>query len=670
MGVVARRLPIRRQAPWWGLLVLCGLLAAPAGADWRPGLQAAEAGLRSPLGALRVRLPPGLPGEVRQRLLLELDGLDVTALLAVEGDTLVFTPAQPLAWGEHELRLVEETTEGELLERGAWRFEVRRSRQLREAQARLDAELLLSARLAQASPEGAPDPFQAQGSARLAGMAADGDWRAGGSADLYLVGDTRQAPTGRSLDLGEYQVDVSRGVGRLRLGHQDVGADNLVLREFDRRGVSAALEAPSGLARVTGFAQRSESVIGIEDPSGLGDADNRTGGALLTLYPFAGAPERLFLSATLLSGRGSESGYADVGDTVTGETAAWSAVADARLLDRRLRLRGEYAATRADFDLADPASGRETDQAYALLADFTPAGAPLVAGEPLNWGLGLEQRRVGTFFRSLGNAGLPTDKFLRRAFARLDWGGLSLNASFGAERDNVGDLAFLPVTGTERGLLAATWSPAWEGGGLFAQPGFSASLVRTRQKTRRLPSEYGGQVADTLASELQLGAAFYPGSWDWSVGYILSWFDDRTGQFSDTRNGLTTLELNLPLGEWLHLSPVLQWNRLDERDTGTRSDGLLLELGAGFTLLPERLDGSLNVSLNRERASDDTVDTRELVLDASLNWTLRPARSRRPGLVLFLSGNFQDLADPVSDWSWRDYQLFAGVRSTLPLAYD
>ena len=662
-----------------GLLVLffLGSLQTPAwarGDDWRPQLLAAEAGLRSPQGTLRIHIPPAVPEETRQRLLMELDGIDVTAMARAERDTLAFSPPRPLSWGAHVLRLLEVTADGDILERGAWTFEVRKTRRFREAESRLDADLLLSRRVAQKNLAYPPDPYQGQGSLQANGTVAEGDWRLEGGGDLYLVSEKTQAPNGKPFDLGEYLLSLAGDGAQLNLGHHDIGADNLILREFNRRGVSGKLAAAGGQAKLTAFAMRTESTIGAEDFLGIGKADALTSGATVTFSPFAGEADRLRLSAAYLTGKGRQAGFSEYGDDALEETSAWNAVLDARLLDRQLRLRGEYAASRANLDLTDPAAGAEDDYGYTLLADFTPAEARVVGGEPLAWNLGLEQRRVGTFFRSLGNTGLPSDKFLRRAFARLDWAGLSINASLGAENDNVNGIDFLPTTGTDQAMLSASYAPPYRaeaagGPGLFGQPSFNAAISRTRQKTTRTPAGFSGTPADALATDLQLSAAFYPGAWSWSIGHILSLFEDRTDTFSDTQNNLTTLDLNIPLGERLSLTPTLQWNTLRDRDLGIRTNGLLVEVGAMYSLIADKLGGSINLSLNRESASDDSVDTRTSTLDASLNWALRPARMNRPGLLLFLSGNYQALADRPMAVDARYYQAFIGVRSTLPLAY-
>ena len=75
------------------------------------------AGSDAQTAPLRIHVA-GIPQDVPQRLAVELDDIDVTALAALDGSDIVITPAQPIAFGKHTLRLVEYTPDGGIAERG------------------------------------------------------------------------------------------------------------------------------------------------------------------------------------------------------------------------------------------------------------------------------------------------------------------------------------------------------------------------------------------------------------------------------------------------------------------------------------------------------------------------------------------------------------------------
>ena len=142
----------------WGacLLSLSAITTAWAAApsDWKPELLPAAGSMRAPSEPIRIAVP-ALSTDKLEPLALELNGLDVTLLVAREPGRLVFTPPQPLAWGRHQLRLVERATNGEILERGRWIVEIRKSSAFREAQLQSNIDLNVTQRTSQRWPDAA-----------------------------------------------------------------------------------------------------------------------------------------------------------------------------------------------------------------------------------------------------------------------------------------------------------------------------------------------------------------------------------------------------------------------------------------------------------------------------------------------------------------------------------
>ena len=59
--------------------------------------------------------------------------MDVTATVVRQGNQIVFTPPQPLSFGDHLLRLVEHGADGSITERGLWKISVPKTAAFREA---------------------------------------------------------------------------------------------------------------------------------------------------------------------------------------------------------------------------------------------------------------------------------------------------------------------------------------------------------------------------------------------------------------------------------------------------------------------------------------------------------------------------------------------------------
>ncbi|OQX31530.1 MAG: hypothetical protein B0D96_11860 [Candidatus Sedimenticola endophacoides] len=158
-------------------LPVSGVLAA---VQWQPRLMPPESGsYHGPLETIRLHIPPEVPIEVLQQLGLEVDNIDVTALVSRDGDYAVYTPQQPLEWGMHRLLLVEYTQDGGILERGSWDLEVRKSESFREAELNISASLEASRRIGEGDLDAPPARTQGSGSMTLQGRLADGSWQAG-----------------------------------------------------------------------------------------------------------------------------------------------------------------------------------------------------------------------------------------------------------------------------------------------------------------------------------------------------------------------------------------------------------------------------------------------------------------------------------------------------------
>ncbi len=612
-------------------------------------------GVRGPWDPLRIAAG-SLAGAGSERRAVELDDVDVTALLAVEGEVLVLRPVEPLAWGEHRLRLVEYTDEGEIIERGFWTFEVRHSAALREADGTVAAAWSASRRLADDGLSGAPGAFQSEGVAQVRGQLADGGWRVDGEADLLYNPRRELRPEGMApLDAGAFRLRARRGGWEALAGQQMPLAESLIARDFLRRGASVAyLHGRSGLS-LQGFASQAQETVGFNKGLGLDEAGNRLQGLVLSLRPSRqslGSGD-LAVSAAWFTGRDpGQVGVGVGGDTATAaDNTAYSVVVDGRWLDRRLRLRGEAARTRYDYDGAGEAPAVR-DDALALLAvyDYPAVRAGLPA-----WQVGVERRRLGTYFRSIADPGGVADRDAWRGFLALQWDGIELEASLGRERDNVNELIGLPRIATRQAALALAWSlPVGEESPW--QPGLEVAFSDLRQRVARAGGglEQGGlrdtrtwQLGANLAAErTTLGLSFGHGR-DEDLLY---------GGGSDS----ATREFNMEtwVGEDLFLAVAAQQERYRGLAGGGRSLSETWTLDGDYRLTP-RLALRASLAGSRERDDEGTQASRRRSLVLSLRWQMWRAGVRRPASYWTLEGS----RDRLRDAAWPEgnadfYQLF------------
>lgn len=389
---------------------------------------------------------------------------------------------------------------------------------------------------------------------------------------------------------------------------------------------------------------------------------------------------------TYLSGEGPDqtglTGTGIAGDTTVTRGEAWSVAADGNLLEDRLRLRGELARTRFDFD----GEGRDVDldgrvdydapaqegRAHAALASFTPWHDLTVKGQPLVWSLGVENRRVGTFFRSPADPGGIADRDMWRGFSSLNWYGLDVQLVLARETDNVDDEPLLPRTRTDQTYLSVSYTPVlsldddahgtapampW-----YGQPFFNASLLEMSQDvTKAVAGLSSGALRDNRV--ITLGATFSYPAWSWTISHSRVEVGERTDFAPDTLSRMTQLNASFRMGGRLSLSPSVQYNEIEERDPPPGFDArdfktttAGLNLGYQFS---DRLTTQLSYNYNHEKASDDSQHLTTKDILANLSWTVRRPRGLRPGLTLAVEGSYHDQEDRVMVLNTLDeYQVF------------
>jgi hypothetical protein len=657
--------------------------------DWRPELVAPKGNFYGPNDPVRLRMPK-LPVEVLQRLALELDDLDVTGMVARENDFAIFTPPQPLAYGEHQLRLVEYAANGDIIERGVWTLAVRKSATFREAQLQAVGTLNAVSRISEDDlPEPKPERNQLNGAAQIQGALADGNWRAAGQMDLIYASEYRLLPRGDEgdhLDMGSFLLAYEHGPVVARAGHHSVGPDSLIMSGFTRRGVSVGLQSADSGASATAFSLRTQDIIGFQHGFGVGDSENRTDGVVITGRPIPGKRDALTLSATYLQGEGPSQtgavGTGIAGDTTAIEGRAAGLIADANVLDKRLRLRGEYATSRFDFDgkgrdtdldgVIDSDQDPERDRAYAALVTWVPWHDKLVNNQPLIWHMGVENKRLGTFFRSPANPIGLSDRQLLRGFTGVNWSGLDVQLSLGRETDNVNDLSLLPRTATAQNVLSFTYTPQinlqpLQDGSLpplpwYGQPMLNATYIGVKQEV----DEAGAGLAKGKLNDLStlaLTASFTYATWSWSLGHTLATNENFIDTAADTDTAATQLNASFRVGERFTLTPMLQYSKTEETDppaglTAKDTTTTTVGLSASYAF-SERVIASLGYNVNRQDASDDSFDTTTKDVIGSLAWTVVPPQGARPGFALSLDGQYHDVDDRVfAANTVNNYQVF------------
>ena len=648
----------------WGL----NLQSAWADQVWKPVLEPPthQGSYRDPAGNFRFPIPATLSVEYLRQITLELDDVDVTALIRRDGDYAIFTPAQPLSYGTHHMRIVHYASDGNIEELANWEFEVRQSRYYRQSQLEGLANVNLNHLLEQKNLVPKPKQNSADGTAGVSGAVSDKDWQVNGRADFMGNSNYEALNLPRGFDVTNFLFSGQRDNFSANVGHHSIVSNSLVLDTLTNRGMSATLSNTRQTYAGTVFAMRATPVTGFEHGLGVSDADNRIDGAIVSAFPFADHPEQQYLSLVYVKGSSDSgvNGAGVVGDNTMREGNAWELVSESKFKQQQIRLRLEYAkAALSTTDGVTTLSIPELDDnAYAALAEYQPT-VTATSSVPTQWKLGLLHQFVGRDFSSIANAALPRDKLLWRLFSEISRGGFFATAGLSTESDNVRDEADMPRIRTNRFDITTQYAPQLEFGtdgqpvyGLLGQQSYLVSLVNGKSKNISTPSASLIPSTDLDTFTVNLTASFTYPSWNWSILQSIGKLHDNENVQPDSETSTTSLSGYWQLGTTFTLTPRWQVDKNKLSDYENKTDLRSLDLAMLFW----NGDLSLQFGYTRSslRSSDGLLDTVSNIYRPAVEWRLLTGARNKPSTSLRLSGVFTGLKDKVTDSNNIDtYQI-------------
>ena len=652
-------------------------LASPQPAQWSATLEASDTqGFYRPDDALALSISDSVAPQWRSLIRLELDSIDVTEMVAWEPWGLRYRPVRTLSAGEHELRLMYYGDDGSVEELGYWTFEVRQSATFKSISVEGNSELTINQRLAEHNMSG-PDDYNADGFSQWFAELQSDQVRIEGTGELAYANRPEQGITGRRLDMPQFSLLAETERTRIGAGDQTMGRESLVMDGYQQRGLHGELALETFDSTFQLFGMSGNRQLTIDDGLGLSDPDNRIVGGRWESRWQPGEDSEIQLSSTYLTGGISEpdaSSWSSTPATRVKDGHAWNAVIDGFFLERRLRVRGEHATSRYDFDGRDFGFDAVTDSAWSALVELDPN--PTDWETPLDWRIGAEAQKVGTFYRSLAHSNLPSDLYLRRIYASANRDKWYWDASYALEEDNLDDFAAYATTETSRWNMQLGYDDydTPDPGSLLdllGQPSVSLSMDRVDRQDIRTPTGY--LPNDTRVEGIQASAAFQQDDWYWSVELGTQRFTDHTGWQPDTDTHNLGWQLGLEMLENYGLTLGWQASQTRYRDGGERIDQQIFSLGGNAQFIPDRLSATLSLSLNQNNAEDDPFFPQRdesLYISSQLDWRIRKPENNRAGLNLSLSYSGNTLRDRLYGQDpFNENQVWLVLRTTLPTAY-
>ena len=623
---------------------------------------------RSPLEPLRLSWPEEQISPLWSRLAFELDGMDVTSMMARQPGGAVLALPIPLARGEHQLRVVYSQPDGNLVEWAQWTFAVGG---LPRMEGEGELMLRLNRRVSNKGdlPRTDASANQVDGVARMSARRETDDWTTTGQAQLWFNSEQNANINGNGGDLGEYLLTADNGETQFRLGHHQVPYESLIHAGFLRRGLSVSTAMP-GDARLSGFAMRSEPIVGAYSFTGVQDVRHRVGGLVYENQIMQDAESSYALTVGLIGGAGDDLQASPDIPSSQHRGSAGSVAGEASWIGRRLRLRGELARSQYNWNAAGQmAVANTTDEDSAHLVSLQYQSEAKTPGSA-QWTTELEHRDVGTFFRSVAYLGLPTDRRSNRVRTHLRSGGWQAAVGAMQQETNANSLPDLPRIAQNQADLLLLWSPAFAAERpWYGHPTVSGTLSEQRQRQTFTPSGYLGTRVHNSSWQGNLNLSLAHEGWGGQLGLGTGAFDNVTLPDLSTRSHTVSLGGQWRLGDRFSLGPVLEWSRLRYVQTGQSDLVRTGSLFADFAFIPDLFMGNLNFGLNRFNRTVDSQLERNRFFTGELVWRLQKATENRPGWDARLAWIYQDVDNQLYlDRAGYVQQVFLGLTMTLPVA--
>lgn len=414
---------------------------------------------RNPSEQLVIQFPFSILDNVTTQLALEIDNIDVSSLVTINDDLVIYVPASPLTPGFHQLRMVEYASSGDIVELGNWQFEIRQSASFQQQQVSFAATLNNSYLLADNHSEANSDidKFHANGAAEVTYSARDEQHAIDFQGNVIYQKDEVNSTRGKQLDLGHYllQVDMNENT-QLNVGHHALQYSSLIYQDYNRRGISGSFSLPDINSKVQLLGARTGDLHGFSEGLGVGDSADRIHGAVFNFQPVSHNPEALTLSTSYMTGS-QKSADAILGVFVEESSGnAQSLALDSYLLDQRLHLYLEAAQSDFDFDGNQNLLDSIEDSAYQFVTQYTSRPSS-TGGTPWQWSITLEKSIVEPNFYTLSNQHLVSDNDLTRVSTNLSFGPWHSQFYITSARDNLDD-RFASTNQTEQSGFDLTYS--------------------------------------------------------------------------------------------------------------------------------------------------------------------------------------------------------------------
>jgi hypothetical protein len=633
--------------------------------------------------ALRVELPAEAFSYPGAGLAVDLDGYDVSLFSRLNGTVLEIDLETPLSAGRHSLSVLLFLADGQAevlldafvdapaLDDSHWSLNT-----TFQTNYRADQEPSLDLK--------ATDRATENGSLTFAGTKTSSNWELTSRADAVYdshdawgAADAWRLPSYRlSAAYRGATAEASAVAGNIKVARED-----LLFSRFQRRGAAVGTSATSGRFDVqlfsVGSQPRNRFDGGYLVPRAFNDRSDGVSASVKLIEDY------LEIGAGLVDGRSAigGAGFNHLSDAVVYGGESWNVTIDSRPLEGSVWLHLEHAASSFDADGIGVGLPARSDDALHARLRLSSSGR-FAAGPFAYWSADIQHKRVGLDFHSVANLSQPGNIELDTALLQAGFDSIAIDITLTEQRTNPHGDAWLPSQRLQQAGAELSYSPAtlnlekgvWKG---LGTPTVRGWLQRSDSSQPDDDALVFGFDVDNRTDEAGLAVTFAQEKISWGleaaiVDYIDSSDEVVLGGYlvyeppSDSRNVQSSLQISWAPAARVMLDAYLQRNNFKESDYGSEYQSANFGLNGSFLLVPQKLTLAVSANRGQDRRKFGSLmflpeHVRSRFASAQMNWQIREAVHRQPGVDVYFKGNIarhEDLAFLLDEDTWS---LFIGA---------
>ncbi len=586
-----------------------------------------------------------------QKLLVLLDGTDISGILEITPEGFGYKPMGVLPPGSHTLSVTALSQEGKELKQD-FTFSTRHSKAAEEVSSNNEITTLYEKLLGQSDEAINQPSWKVESNLASESKLKEKEWEFSFKTNVrhfdQNLGVLPPLESGFSLAnylfQGKYTENRMSFLGEM--GDVLINETPNTVQGLARRGGNLVFQSKDLHLQLRTFAVKSEQVFGFKGGLGIETStDDHITGVSGDLGLIS---DQVRFRAIYITGgeEGNSLGISTTGGEKKGNVLGFLFTTD--FFKQKLTTEAEFDISRFDADAQDEFSS-ERDKAYRLK----------MGGAWDKYTYEALYEYMGPDYEVIGNPGLQKNREGYTLKAGANYQIHIVNFSLSQYNDNVKKDDLFPRTYTTQGTVDYTFSK-------FQSLPMGLTYQKTRLDSRSEPPETLPVETDTDTVTGRINYVKGP----WNLGFLTSYSlqNDRTSQDNDSTTITHTLTPTYNT-EYLSVCPAFSFNRMKTHLTEVHTDTYTPTLDLRGSLFEKKIAYGLGGSYNWIKASDGT--TKQDTLNTNFNVSHLLIKNLWGFLnpSVGIRGLYNRTNDRVLDHTTNEVALFLVMQTTMPFSF-